>query len=223
MRPVRIISRARPIPTIRGRRWVPPSISGTPNRRSVKPSFASSVAIRRSHQSASSSPPARHQPEIAAIAGFDGVSRVNPSGPSGKWESQRLRVDAVLGGLGERLQVGARAERLGAVAGEDERARLVVGLEAVERLAQRKRGGGVDSVPALGTRDREDRCGADTLVAGLGHWLATGCLRRSMSSRTRSLRLSSRCCTIESTITRIAKKAMTPNAKKVITLSFVRP
>jgi hypothetical protein len=46
--------------------------------------LASAVAIRRSHQSASSRPPARHQPEIAAIVGFVGVSRVKPSGPSGR-------------------------------------------------------------------------------------------------------------------------------------------
>ena len=72
------------MPTMRGRRWVPPSISGTPQRRSGKPSRAVSVPIRRSHQSASSRPPARAQPEIAAIAGFDGVRRVNPSGPSGR-------------------------------------------------------------------------------------------------------------------------------------------
>ena len=38
MRPVRIMSSARPRPTMRGSRWVPPSISGTPKRRSVKPS-----------------------------------------------------------------------------------------------------------------------------------------------------------------------------------------
>ena len=34
MRPVRIRSSARPRPTMRGSRWVPPSISGTPQRRS---------------------------------------------------------------------------------------------------------------------------------------------------------------------------------------------
>ena len=34
MRPVRISSRARPMPTTGGSRWVPPSISGTPQRRS---------------------------------------------------------------------------------------------------------------------------------------------------------------------------------------------
>ena len=36
-RPVRISSRARPRPTTRGSRWVPPSISGTPQRRSKQP------------------------------------------------------------------------------------------------------------------------------------------------------------------------------------------
>ena len=40
MRPLRIRSRPRPMPTMRGRRWVPPSISGTPQRRSGKPSLA---------------------------------------------------------------------------------------------------------------------------------------------------------------------------------------
>ena len=76
------------MPTIRGRRWVPPSISGTPKRRSVNPSLASAVATRRSHHSASSSPPAKHQPEIAAIVGFEARRRVNPSGPPGRWSSQ---------------------------------------------------------------------------------------------------------------------------------------
>ena len=46
------------------------------------------MAIRRSHQSASSTPPARHQPSTAAIAGLDGVSRVEPIGPSG-WSTSR--------------------------------------------------------------------------------------------------------------------------------------
>ena len=44
--------------------------------------MAVSVAMRRSHQSASSRPPARQKPEIAAIVGLGGVSRVNPIGPS---------------------------------------------------------------------------------------------------------------------------------------------
>jgi hypothetical protein len=58
-------------------------MSGTPQRRSVQPNRASSVAIRRSHHSASSRPPAKHQRLIAAIVGFGGVRRVKPSGPPG--------------------------------------------------------------------------------------------------------------------------------------------
>ncbi len=91
-RPVRIISSARPMPTMRGSRCVPPSINGTPKRRSVNPSRALSVAIRRSHHSASSSPPARHQPETAAIVGFEARRRVKPSGPSGRPSSQAPTV-----------------------------------------------------------------------------------------------------------------------------------
>src|SRR3954468_192034 len=81
-RPVRMMSSARPSPPSRGSRWVPPSISGTPKRRSVKPSVDPSAAIRRSHQSASSLPPATHQPPIAAIVGLEAIRRVKPSGPS---------------------------------------------------------------------------------------------------------------------------------------------
>ena len=58
-------------------------MSGTPQRRSGKPSAEFSVAMRRSHQSASSRPPARHHPEIAAIVGFGEITRENPSGPRG--------------------------------------------------------------------------------------------------------------------------------------------
>ena len=62
---------------------MPPSISGTPQRRSAQPKVAPALAIRRSHQSASSRPPARQWPEIAAIVGFGEASRVKPSGPPG--------------------------------------------------------------------------------------------------------------------------------------------
>src|SRR5215467_174701 len=57
-RPVRIMSRARDSPIRRGRRTVPPSSSGTPHRRQKTPKIAVSAATRRSHISASSSPPA---------------------------------------------------------------------------------------------------------------------------------------------------------------------
>ena len=142
---------------MRGSRCVPPSISGTPKRRSVKPSFASSVAIRRSHHSASSSPPARHQPEIAAIVGFDG-------GPAGEAERALGQVQPRAERL-DRLQVGAGAEGHAAGAGEDQHARVVVGLEALEGLAERLGGRPVDRVAALLAVDRDDRGRARALVA----------------------------------------------------------
>ena len=114
------------------------------------------MAIRRSHQSASSSPPARHQPSIAAIVGFDGVSRVKPIGPSGMVD---VEVD--------RLQVGARAEGLAAGAGEDQDPGALVGLEVAQALAQGLRGRGVDRVAPLGPVDGQDRGGAHPLVANL--------------------------------------------------------
>ena len=57
-RPVRIMSRARLWPIRRGRRTVPPSIRGTPQRRQNTPNLALSDATRMSHHSASSRPPA---------------------------------------------------------------------------------------------------------------------------------------------------------------------
>src|SRR5690606_40571061 len=49
LRPVSSRSIAWPIPTRRGRRTVPPSISGTPKRRQNTPKYASSSITRRSH------------------------------------------------------------------------------------------------------------------------------------------------------------------------------
>ena len=58
-RPVRIRSSALPWPTMRGRRTVPPSISGTPQRRQKTPKVALSDGDRGGRtRSASSSPPA---------------------------------------------------------------------------------------------------------------------------------------------------------------------
>ena len=70
-RPVRIRSRAWDWPIRRGSRTVPPSISGTPHRRQYTPNIASWAATRRSHQIASSSPPATANPSTAAMTGFD--------------------------------------------------------------------------------------------------------------------------------------------------------
>ena len=85
---------------------MPPSISGTPQRRQYTPNTASRAATRRSHHSASSSPPATAWPSTAAITGFESSMRVGPIGPS-----PHVELDAVAAALGHRLQVGARAER----------------------------------------------------------------------------------------------------------------
>ena len=80
-RPVSIKSRARESPIKRGSLIVPPSISGTPNRRQNTPSTASSSITRRSHHAASSNPPATAWPAIAATTGFVSIMRVGPIGP----------------------------------------------------------------------------------------------------------------------------------------------
>ena len=81
-RPVITNSSALETPTVAVRRVVPPSRIGTPHLRSGKPNRASSVAIRKSHHKASTSPAATHQPEIAAIVGLGETRRVNPRTPS---------------------------------------------------------------------------------------------------------------------------------------------
>ena len=106
------------------------------------------MAIRRSHHSASSSPPARHQPEIAAIVGFGEVTRREAERPARVVQPRREGLD--------RLQVGSRAERHAARAGHDEHARVVVGLEAVVAVGQQLGGGAVDRVAPLLAVDRED-------------------------------------------------------------------
>ena len=70
IRPVSSSSFARPTPTIRGRRCVPPVLGVTASRTSGSPSLAVSAATRRSQHSASSSPPPSASPSIAAIVGI---------------------------------------------------------------------------------------------------------------------------------------------------------
>src|SRR5688572_127844 len=55
--PVRIISLARPRPTMRGRRWVPPAPGMIPSVGSGRPNTAVLAAIRRSQARATSHPP----------------------------------------------------------------------------------------------------------------------------------------------------------------------
>ena len=70
-----------------------------------------------------------------------------------------------------RLQVGARAERDAAGARQHHHPRAVVGLEALQGLAQQLGGRRVDGVAALWAVDRDQRRGAGALVpdGGVGH------------------------------------------------------
>ncbi len=126
---------------IRGSRWVPPSISGTPKRRSVKPSREPSVGYPQV------APQRQLEPAGQAPAADRGDGRLRrrepgePQRPVGQPQPRRERLD--------RLQVGARAERLAARAGEHQHARLVVGLEPAVGLGQQ-----------VGGRARRPRCGA---------------------------------------------------------------
>ena len=68
--PVRMSSSALPSPTTRDRRWVPPLPGIIPRETSGRPTLAPSTATRISHASASSQPPPKAKPLMAAITGL---------------------------------------------------------------------------------------------------------------------------------------------------------
>src|SRR5262245_25794649 len=72
--PVMFRSVARPSPTSRGSRWVPPPPAISPSLISGWPSCASSAAMRMSQHIATSSPPPRQNPWIAATNGVRAAS-----------------------------------------------------------------------------------------------------------------------------------------------------
>ena len=154
---------------MRGRRWVPPSISGTPQRRS-------GIAERRALGGDPQVAPQRQlQAARQAEAGDRGDRRL---GRRQAREAHRaLRAHQPLAqGVGG-LQVGARAEGHAAGAREHHHARILVGLEAQVGLVQGRRGGAVDGVAPVLAVDRDERRGARALVAdGAG-------LRRSLIAR----------------------------------------
>ena len=65
---------ARPVPTRRASRWVPPAAGSTDRFVSGRPKRAVSAAIRMSQDIASSQPPPRANPLTAAIVGFSNAS-----------------------------------------------------------------------------------------------------------------------------------------------------
>ena len=112
VRPVRTRSSARPVPTIRGSRCVPPSISGTPQRRSAQPKVAVVVG------DAQVAPERELEAAGEAVAGDRGDRRL---GRREAGEAERAAGRVGVERL-DRLQVGAGAEGLLAGAGEDEHA-----------------------------------------------------------------------------------------------------
>ena len=221
MRPVRIRSSARPIPTIRGSRCVPPSISGTPQRRSGKPSAQSSARCAGRTTGRARARRRRTSREIAAIVGLGGVRRVKPSGPPG---GRGERV--------ERLEVGAGAEGRVARAGEHHHARLVVGDEALVGLQQRHRrwarrrrcaarvGRSSGSRPRRVARSRPTgRRGARPPPPRRSARAA----RAFVAALRRSLRLSRRHCRTLITKMKSGKKAISANPKLTTCRSSRRP
>ena len=65
---------ARPVPTSRASRWVPPAAGSTDRLVSGSPKRAVSAAIRMSQDIASSQPPPRANPLTAAMVGFSYAS-----------------------------------------------------------------------------------------------------------------------------------------------------
>ena len=134
---------ARPIPTSRGRRCVPPPPGMSPSLISGWPSCASSDATRMSQHIASSSPPPRQKPWIAATNGVRAASMPVAELLDPACGAALLRLCGRLAQRRELRDVGARDERPLARADEHDRADAVVGVEAVdlclELLEERRR------------------------------------------------------------------------------------
>ena len=197
IRPVRIRSSARPSPTMRGSRCVPPSISGTPQRRSGKPSVESS---RGDPQVA---PQRQLEPAGQAPAGDRGDRRLRRDHAREAERAARVvqaRAEAL-----DRLQVGAGAERHAAGAGEDQHARVVVGLEAVVGVGDQLGGGPVDRVAPLLAVDRDERRGAAALV---GH----GSMRGTFSEASHRAGARGRASAVQRTPPRTARPRLPPGA-----------
>jgi hypothetical protein len=95
VRAIRISSMAFASGMARGSRWVPPAPGMMAQRTSGSPNVAWGTAMRRSHARASSMPPARQWPLMAAIMGFQISSpRVIPPSPRSLWLRRRPSPNA---------------------------------------------------------------------------------------------------------------------------------
>ncbi len=131
-RPVRIMSSARPWPTSRGSRTVPPSISGTPQRRQNTPKIA---LVRRHPQVA---PQGQLQPAGHGVALDGGDHRLGEQPPRRPHRTFADRIVALALAGGGDGQVEPGAERA-ARPGQHGDGGFRIGLEGVERRPQLQR------------------------------------------------------------------------------------
>jgi hypothetical protein len=147
---------ARPIPTTRGRRWVPPSSRGTPQRRSKRPKVDCGGWRSAGRTRAPARTPAGQAPAV------DRGDRRLRGGEAGRAHRAGRVIDVEV----HRLQVGAGAEGDPAGAGEDEDAWASGSAANSSRPVAKGLGGGVvDRVASLRAIDRQDRRCAAALVA----------------------------------------------------------
>ena len=152
---------------------MPPSISGTPQRRQKTPKTASSSATRRSHHSASSRPPATACPATAATTGLVSRSR---DGPIGARPSASVRLPR---GLPNALR-SAPEQNVPPAPNRTATAASSSASKSVNASASAARGRAVDRVAHIGTveddgrhrpgavdPDRGLRSGRDGLPAGV--------------------------------------------------------
>ena len=123
-----LICFARGTPIQRANRTVTPPPGCTPTRECVSAKRACSDAMRKSHVSASSSPPVAVAPLIAPITGFS-VSSNSP----------RVGSSCACANTPPSLPASLRstpAQNAGSVAGEDDHVDVVVGVERAHRVAE---------------------------------------------------------------------------------------
>ncbi len=152
-RPSSTSSFARPSPTTRASRWWPPQVGRRSRPTSGRPNVAEAPATRASQASASSRPPPRQKPSIAATTrhGWSSSSAIS-AWPSAWTASAVGRVERA-----ELLHVLAGAERLLAAADEHDRAHRGVGGGLLQLAAQPGDGGPIERVSPLGPVDPQFR------------------------------------------------------------------
>ncbi len=134
---------------------MPPSISGTPQRRQNTPKHGVLLDDAQVGQQGQLETTGHG---VAGDGGDDGLGELHP-GRTHRPVSPAGRIELVAAaGVVERLEVGSGAERAVGT-GEHRDGEIVVALELLERVAQLQRRRPVDGVAHLGSvdRDRADR------------------------------------------------------------------